>query len=238
MPSDPRPAWRPASRRRETGVPREQRRCDPTPQPGRRGFAGISSSPRPRAPVRKLRTPPPRRSGGEREQRGGGAAPCGAAGAGGGPAPVCADSGGEWRALQAEPPFLSQSGGRGDLLPRKGAGEESNDEPDKYRGGEGRPSRPPPRGRARLELPLLVRPPRAVPRPFRGAVQCAQAGRGAAATAEGEALALQLLFPRGKRRQREGDVVLCVQGKPIRDALTEGLLQDAPAFPPFLCRRG
>lgn len=54
----------------------------------------------------------------------------------------------------------------------------------------------------------------------------------AAAAAEGEALALQLLFPRERRRQQEGEVVLCVEGTPIRDALTEGLLQDAPASPP------
>lgn len=151
--------------------------------------------------------------------------------------PRCARPRGRRRALSAEPrSSLRHNRGRWDLLPQKGWGGEL-----RVAGlirGRRRASLPlptslhllppPPPRRARSELPLSVRAPGASPRPY--AVRCAQAA--AAAAAEGEALALQLLFPRERRRQQEGEVVLCVEGTPIKDALTEGLLQDAPASPP------
>lgn len=93
-------------------------------------------------------------------------------------------------------------------------------------------------GTARWELPVPPRGPSALLRGAEpsGAERNAQAA--AAAAAAGEALSLRLLFPRGRRRQQEGDAAPCGAGRPISAAVTQGSLQDAPGFPPIFCRRG
>lgn len=126
---------------------------------------------------------------------------------GAGPAPVCVR-------LPAEPRSLFRpSCCGGHLLPRKEAEEERSEEPDKHWGGERHHS---------------LRPAQGV----RGAAAARPAPLRGAAAAEGEARP-PITFSRGRRRQREGDTVLCAKGRPISDALTEGLLQDATAFLPL-----